>query len=501
MIMRKNLFFKAVMLGLTMLLAGNLNAQVTHFELGFGPFLPSGWTEEGVFMTSTESNRNVDWEGTYGGSHSVKMNAPTCIVTTKPYYTAGTLSFWLFSNQSGEGEVLVEKSVDGENWEELLTIPSNDIMEFTEYSVEINDDSPEVQIRWTSSLKNFYLDDAKLTSMEPGQDNAYLFNLGVDGMYFSDFQTNETNYTAEITYPVASVMAETFHPSATYTIDMPQPEEYFGTEEERTAFIVVTAPDGQTTETYEILFTVTGYHETFGFPNIGGNLAAPGWDADGTYVTSSQDNGLYPGDNALRFTTLDGTVFTNKYNGVDTISFYTMVDMTDGSEIEDGEQLIVSTKSQDEIFWTEVADLATGTDITGEWQEKRYIIDNESDSVQIRFAVTSTNSATRIYLDDIAISGHPTFLDPDNYVNVDEFKKLSLKVYPNPATENMIIQLPGERNNGKLVISNLVGQKVKEMALNANTNTISVADLSKGLYILSVNIENNKQITQKIMIK
>lgn len=499
--MKKNLFFKTIMLGLVMLLAGNLKAQVTHFELGFGPFLPAGWTEEGVYMTSTESNRNVDYEGTFGGSHAVKMNAPLCIVTTKPYYTAGTLNFWLFSNQSGEGDVVVEKSADGENWVELLTVNSTDTLEYTEYSVEINDDSPAVQIRWTSSLKNFYLDDASLTSMAPAEDNAYLFNLGVDGEYFSTFQTVETNYTSDITYPVASVMAETFHPDATVTIDMPQPEEYFGTEAERTASIVVTAPDGETTQTYEILFNVTGYHETFGFPNTGGNLAAPGWEADGTYVSSSQSNGIYAGDNALRFTTLSSTLFTNKYNGVDTISFYTMVEMNDGSEIQDGERLTVSTKSQDEIFWTDVATLVTGTDITADWQEKRYTIDNESDSVQIRFVIESTNEATRIYLDDIAISGHPTFLNPDNYVGVNGIKKASLKVYPNPATERVFIQLPAERNRGELVISNLVGQRVKTMALRENTNVVTVSDLPKGLYILSVNFDNENQITQKIMIK
>ncbi len=499
--MKKNLFFKTIMLGMVILLAGNLHAQVTHFELGFGPFLPAGWTEEGVFMTSTGSNRNVDYEETFGGSHAVKMNSPLCVVTTKPYFTAGTLTFWLFSNQSGEGEVVVEKSADGENWVELLTINSNDTLEYTEYTVEINDDSPALQIRWTSSLKNFYIDDASLTSMAPEQDNAYLFDLGVDGMSFQDFQTVEVNYSADITYPVASVMFETFHPDATVSVNMPQPAEYFGTEEERTASVVVTAPDGTTTQTYQILFNVTGYHETFGFPNTGGNLAAPGWVADGSYVTSSQDNGIYAGGNALRFTTLSSTLFTNKYNGVDTISFYTMVEMNDGSAIENGEKLTVSTKSQDEIFWTDVAELATGTDITADWQEKRYTIDNESDSVQIRFVIESTNEATRIYLDDIAISGHPTFLDPDNYVGVSNIKKASLEVYPNPASEKMIIRLPAERNGGELVISNLVGQKVKRIALRENTNTVNVSDLPKGLYILSVNFDDKDQITQKIMIK
>ncbi len=499
--MKKNLFFKTLMLGMVMLLAGNLQAQVTHFELGFGPFLPAGWTEEGVYMTSTESNRNVNYEETFGGSHSVKMNAPVCVVTSKPYYTAGTLTFWLFSNQSGEGEVLVEKSADGENWVELLTVNSTDTMEYTEYSVEINDDSPAVQIRWTSSLKNFYLDDASLTSIAPEQDNAYLFNLGIDGEYFPEFQTIETNYTADITYPDASIIAETFHPDASFTVDMPLPEEFFGTEDERTATIVVTAPDGVTTQTYEILFNVTGYHETYGFPNTGGNIAAPGWEAEGTYVTSSQSSGIYAGDNALRFTTLSSTLFTNKYNGIDTISFYTMVEMNDDSEIQEGEKLIVSTKSKDEIFWTDVATLVTGTDITAEWQEKTYTIDNESDSVQIRFTIESTNEATRIYLDDVAISGHPTFLDPGFYVGIDEIESAGLKVYPNPAAERVVIQLPVERNEGELVITNVVGQKLKTMPLIDNTSTVNVSDLKEGLYIFSVSFSDKKQMIQKIMIK
>jgi hypothetical protein len=483
-----------------------LSAQVDHFQLGFGNSLPAGWTGEGIFMTSTASNRNTTYENTFGGTHAIKMLIP-CVVTTKGYYTAGTLSFWIYEKNAGDGYVKVEKSTDaGVTWVEIDSIALNSAVEvpYTQFTYEINDDSPSVHFRFSSGLKEFYMDDLSLTSLAPENDNAYLFNLGVNGQFLSEFETTTMEYAADLTYPIATIDAVTFHPEATVQIDYPSPEEYFGTEEERTASVTVTAKDGTTTENYEILFNVTGYHIEFGFPSTGGNIAANGWEAKHTYVTSSENNGLYDGDNALRFTRDSGYVHTIKYYGVDTVSFFTKVGMNDGSAMEPGETLNVSAKGGSDIFWTDLGTFTTGTEITDQWQEVELILDmaSETDSVEVRWFVRIANSQTRIYLEDIGISGHPTYLDPSFYTDVENklVRKNQLNVYPNPASEIVNIQLPENLTQGRLSVYNITGQEVISLKITESTQQVSVTELPKGIYIISLSAGSEKYL-DKLLVK
>jgi hypothetical protein len=480
-----------------------LFAQVNHFQLGFGGALPAGWTGEGIYMTSTESNRNTTYEGTFGGTHSIKMLIP-CVVTTKGYYTAGTLSFWIYEKNDGAGYVKVEKSTDGSTWVLIDSIAYSSTSPYTQHTYDINDNSPSVQLRFSSGMKEFYMDDVSLTSLPPADDNAYLLNLGVNGTYFPEFETVVTDYAADITYPTATIDAITFNPEATFVVDYPQPEDYFGTEAERTGTVTVTAKDGAATETYNILFNVTGYHVQFGFPSTGGNKAVDGWEAVGTYIASSENNGLYEGDNALRFTIDSGYVHSTKYYGVDTISFFTKVGTNDGSAVTPGETLSVKAKGKSDIFWTDLGTLVTGTDITESWQKVEYILDmnSETDSIEIEWMVEYENSQTRIYIEDIGISGHPTYMDPSFYSDVENSmaQQLLLKVYPNPASEFITAELPGNKSKGVLRIYNMMGQEVITAIIDQKISTIEVSGLTEGIYIISAETEG-VSYKNKLMIK
>jgi hypothetical protein len=504
--MKTTLLEKTRFLAIMMMMAGTmLYAQVDHFQLGFGGSLPPGWVGDGIYMTSTASNRNTTYAETFGGTHAIKMLIP-CQVTTKGYYTAGTLSFWIYEKNEGDGYVKVEKSTDnGATWTEIDSIVyETTASDYAQHTYDLNDNSPSVMIRWKSGLKEFYMDDASLTSMPPADDNAYLLSLSVNGKSFDEFETAQTQYETSITYPTAVIDAVPFNEEASVEIDYPSAEEYFGSEAERTATITVTAKDGTTTETYEILFNVTGYHIQYGFPFTGGNAAADGWEALHTYITNSENNGQYYGDNALRFTKDSGYIHTTKYWGVDTISFYTKVGMNDASAIQDGETMKISAKGGGDIFWTDLGTLTTGTDITDTWKKVEYVLDmtNEEDSVEVRWMVEYENSQTRIYLDDIGISGHPTYMDPSVYPGFENIipAESMLKVYPNPADEFVFIELPENNFRGQLRVINLVGQEVMSAIINENHSMVNVSGLQAGIYLVTVEAEG-KVYNNKLLVK
>ena len=62
-----------------------------------------------------------------------------------------------------------------------------------------------------------------------------------------------------------------------------------------------------------------------------------------------------------------------------------------------------------------------------------------------------------------------------------------IKVFPNPAKDKLIVEIPFD--NAKVKIISSTGAIVKEFVLNRNDNTINISDLVSGLYILSVEDE------------
>ena len=84
---------------------------------------------------------------------------------------------------------------------------------------------------------------------------------------------------------------------------------------------------------------------------------------------------------------------------------------------------------------------------------------------------------------------------------------ISVNVVPNPATENakLSINLEESAKNVLVTLTNSIGQVVKTInlgAVNANSTesfNIKVSDLSKGLYMYTVNADG-KKYANKLMI-
>ena len=71
----------------------------------------------------------------------------------------------------------------------------------------------------------------------------------------------------------------------------------------------------------------------------------------------------------------------------------------------------------------------------------------------------------------------------------------SLKIFPNPVTDELNIRIPNMETINNVIIYNLMGQKIIEK----NTQTISVSELSTGVYTISV--ETSEGIFHKKFIK
>jgi hypothetical protein len=85
---------------------------------------------------------------------------------------------------------------------------------------------------------------------------------------------------------------------------------------------------------------------------------------------------------------------------------------------------------------------------------------------------------------------------------ISDFETTSnLSVYPNPALDNINI-VSGISFNGELVISDISGRILYSQQVNANANSpisFDIADLNKGLYILTIDSEDFKEATKFIV--
>ena len=74
-------------------------------------------------------------------------------------------------------------------------------------------------------------------------------------------------------------------------------------------------------------------------------------------------------------------------------------------------------------------------------------------------------------------------------------KNLKATIYPNPASNNFTIQIENEIKS--VEIYSLQGQKV----LTSNAKNVNVSSLSKGMYLVRIEDENNAVATQKLVIE
>ena len=79
---------------------------------------------------------------------------------------------------------------------------------------------------------------------------------------------------------------------------------------------------------------------------------------------------------------------------------------------------------------------------------------------------------------------------------LNELKNNSIKIYPNPASAELTISSPIKFTDVKIV--NSIGQIIQESKYN---NTVSVVELSSGIYFVQLFNENGKLLKVAKFIK
>jgi len=73
---------------------------------------------------------------------------------------------------------------------------------------------------------------------------------------------------------------------------------------------------------------------------------------------------------------------------------------------------------------------------------------------------------------------------------VEKVAQIEMKIYPNPATEKIMLEITNlqDLQTGVFKLYNLNGQLLKECPVQSVSTEVSLAGLSAGVYILKVNI-------------
>jgi len=188
-------------------------------------------------------------------------------------FTNMVFSHGVYSWGAVGGQVQAEYSTDGLNWtifdEANLTTgdPSSSAWQLFTYGESLPE-SAELHIKVYRTAPQIHLDDLRVTG-EPTTANALLSTVSLD-VGSIDFAYYTNDYEVWVPYGTTAtpvITADAFDADA--TVDITDAADITSaTEADRTSTIVVTAEDGTTTNTYNILFNVTPPRENASLNDI-----------------------------------------------------------------------------------------------------------------------------------------------------------------------------------------------------------------------------------------
>jgi len=68
-----------------------------------------------------------------------------------------------------------------------------------------------------------------------------------------------------------------------------------------------------------------------------------------------------------------------------------------------------------------------------------------------------------------------------------------IKVYPNPVKERVYFKIPSDETNLKVALFDMLGKQVLNGSVDAINNQIDISSLSKGMYLLKLNLKNTSK--------
>lgn len=174
----------------------------------------------------------------------------------------------------------------------------------------------------------------------------------------------------------------------------------------------------------------------------------------------------------------------------------------------------------DSRYWT-VYRLDKGeSKIKGEFQYQdnanydANLFENENDSIvllyrpngasqwqSIDYILQSSSSFGRMTVEQLMSGDYVLGVWDEEYIGINEINKdLKFNIFPNPTKNEINIELQNDIK-GKVVITNQLGQFVKELKINDNKLIVNVEELSPGIYYLNIFNKREKVLSEKIVVE
>ena len=111
------------------------------------------------------------------------------------------------------------------------------------------------------------------------------------------------------------------------------------------------------------------------------------------------------------------------------------------------------------------------------------------------------NNFGRMTVDDVKSGDYTLGMWDEEHASVNELKdETGFNIFPNPANDNINILFQNEINDN-IIISNIKGQVVKDIAVNGKEITINIEDLNAGTYFLKLRNSESQNLRKFIIRK
>ncbi len=142
------------------------------------------------------------------------------------------------------------------------------------------------------------------------------------------------------------------------------------------------------------------------------------------------------------------------------------------------------------------------------------LFENENDSIvllyrpngasqwqSIDYILQSSSSFGRMTVEQLMSGDYVLGVWDEEYIGMNEINKDSrFNIFPNPTKNEINIELQNDIK-GKVVITNQLGQFVKELKINDNKLIVDVEELSPGIYYLNIFNKREKVLSEKIVVE
>jgi len=132
-------------------------------------------------------------------------------------------------------------------------------------------------------------------------------------------------------------------------------------------------------------------------------------------------------------------------------------------------------------------------DLQTKWDEPVLFIEGVGPNISLFYPIVDYDgnyAACKYDLDNLVyVNNNPNFIncEPKPVGISDEPEFARIRIYPNPASSELNVELPGNsQTNVKLILSDFTGRILKQRQFSGSKQTISLTDLKSGIYFVSI---------------